>query len=84
MFNIDHFKNVNDTHGHPIGDRVLVALAKHARAVFRIDDFIARYGGEEFSVLLRASSIEYRVGGGREATHEHRSKGVSISREQRI
>jgi diguanylate cyclase len=58
LFDIDHFKNVNDTHGHPIGDRVLVALAKHARTVFRIDDFIARYGGEEFSVLLRAPSIE--------------------------
>ena len=58
LFDIDHFKHVNDTHGHPIGDRILIALAKHAKVVFRVDDFIARYGGEEFAVILQASSIE--------------------------
>ncbi len=52
LFDIDHFKMVNDVHGHPVGDRVLQAVAKTAKSVFRIDDFIARYGGEEFVVLL--------------------------------
>jgi len=52
MFDIDHFKNVNDTHGHRVGDRLLSALGKRSKDVFRRDDYIARYGGEEFAVIL--------------------------------
>ena len=49
---IDHFKKVNDTHGHAVGDEVLKAVALGARAGLRESDFFARTGGEEFIALL--------------------------------
>ena len=55
---IDHFKNINDTHGHDTGDRVLKAVA---RTLFRISSercYVARHGGEEFAVLFRGKSLE--------------------------
>lgn len=52
MLDIDHFKQVNDTHGHPAGDRVLQAVAKSIASCVRPMDTVARYGGEEFSVVL--------------------------------
>ena len=52
MFDIDHFKVVNDTYGHVAGDYVLQRLASLIKKRIRHDDFIARYGGEEFVVIL--------------------------------
>lgn len=52
MFDIDHFKRVNDTCGHPAGDVVLRAVADMARATFRHIDCVARIGGEEFLAVL--------------------------------
>jgi diguanylate cyclase (GGDEF)-like protein len=52
MFDIDHFKNVNDTYGHLIGDRVLMSIAKTAAAAIREGDVLLRYGGEEFLCIL--------------------------------
>lgn len=49
---IDHFKNVNDTLGHEVGDRVLIEVANRIRSCLRIKDKIFRYGGEEFVVIL--------------------------------
>ena len=49
---IDYFKKVNDTHGHEMGDTVLIGIAGIIRAVVRASDIIARYGGEEFVCLL--------------------------------
>ena len=51
MFDIDHFKKFNDTHGHEIGDLVLKHVARTVRAALRETDFLARYGGEEFVIL---------------------------------
>jgi len=53
FFDVDHFKKVNDTYGHPTGDAVLVALADTIRNMVRNEDVFARYGGEEFALILR-------------------------------
>ncbi|MDI1259596.1 diguanylate cyclase [Aquabacterium sp.] len=52
LIDLDHFKAVNDTHGHPVGDEVLIGFAQAAQAVLRTTDVICRWGGEEFLVLL--------------------------------
>lgn len=52
MLDIDFFKGVNDRHGHPMGDQVLVAFAQVGRASMRKSDVFARLGGEEFALLL--------------------------------
>ena len=53
VIDIDHFKLVNDNHGHLIGDEVLLLLARLMRGNFRFDDHLYRFGGEEFGVLMR-------------------------------
>lgn len=53
MFDVDHFKKVNDTYGHLAGDYVLARLSKLAMNTVRTEDVFARYGGEEFAVLCR-------------------------------
>jgi diguanylate cyclase (GGDEF)-like protein/PAS domain S-box-containing protein len=52
MIDIDHFKKVNDTYGHDIGDRALKVLSENLKTNFRENDIIARLGGEEFAVVL--------------------------------
>jgi diguanylate cyclase (GGDEF)-like protein len=52
MFDIDHFKKVNDTYGHPAGDKVIQAVAAAVREQMRDTDYAGRYGGEEFVILL--------------------------------
>jgi diguanylate cyclase (GGDEF)-like protein len=56
MFDIDHFKDINDTFGHAVGDQVLRRVADAARMVLRNHDAIGRVGGEEFAVVCRARS----------------------------
>jgi two-component system, cell cycle response regulator len=58
IFDADHFKKVNDTYGHQVGDAVLVEIAKVVRATVRSEDVFARYGGEEFALVLRAIDID--------------------------
>jgi diguanylate cyclase (GGDEF)-like protein/PAS domain S-box-containing protein len=58
MFDIDHFKRVNDTHGHAVGDQVLRLLAERCHRNSRAIDLIGRYGGEEFIVLLPETNLE--------------------------
>ena len=52
LFDLDHFKDVNDTYGHPTGDRVLQSVARAADRVLRSADVVCRYGGEEFGIIL--------------------------------
>ncbi len=55
LTDIDHFKKVNDTHGHPVGDEVLRRVASILGASARKIDIVARYGGEEFAIVLEAT-----------------------------
>ncbi len=64
IFDLDHFKKVNDTYGHPAGDAVLVTVAERVQKALRTEDVFARYGGEEFVVILRGIDLEgaHKVG----------------------
>jgi len=58
MVDLDHFKTINDTYGHIVGDRVLDRVAKAIRNAVREGDILVRYGGEEFLVILPGASCE--------------------------
>jgi two-component system cell cycle response regulator len=58
LFDLDHFKKLNDLHGHPAGDAALRAFAELARSAFRDSDSLYRYGGEEFAALLPHTAPE--------------------------
>ena len=82
ILDIDHFKRVNDAHGHPAGDAALVHLANLIALSVRSTDVVARYGGEEFGILLvqaggtEASIITNRI---RERIVQHRFALPSVS-----
>ncbi|QDG51882.1 GGDEF domain-containing protein [Persicimonas caeni] len=58
MFDVDHFKNTNDTYGHLAGDRILAKLSELAMQSIRNEDTFARYGGEEFAIICRGIAID--------------------------
>jgi len=62
MSDIDHFKRVNDTHGHDAGDQVLLAFAKLMKDNTRSEDIAARYGGEEFIIALALTDAQTATG----------------------
>lgn len=62
LFDIDHFKKINDTRGHAAGDAVLRAVADIARGSLRVNDIVCRWGGEEFLVLLKDCSLAQAAG----------------------
>ena len=82
----DHFKKVNDTHGHAAGDAVLKALAEVLMKAMRTEDVVARYGGEEFVILVRGdasparSTIAERIRADVEAlVIEHEGKRIPVT-----
>jgi two-component system cell cycle response regulator len=58
MLDVDHFKKVNDGHGHPGGDYVLASLSQVVTSALRTEDLFVRYGGEEFAILCRGVKLE--------------------------
>jgi diguanylate cyclase (GGDEF)-like protein len=61
MLDLDHFKAINDTYGHLVGDRVLQAVVRAARQVLRDGDVFVRYGGEEFLIVLPGAGSDDRL-----------------------
>ncbi|MEL6182085.1 MAG: diguanylate cyclase, partial [Myxococcota bacterium] len=58
LTDIDHFKSINDTYGHPVGDEVLRQVSRTFQHELRQTDIAARYGGEEFAIILEATDLE--------------------------
>lgn len=58
MIDVDNFKDINDTHGHPVGDRALKGLVSKVRVMLRKSDFLARYGGDEFALILMKTDLK--------------------------
>lgn len=61
FLDIDHFKPINDTHGHGVGDRVLIAVSRLMQAELYSGELVARYGGEEFVVLCPSTDLESAI-----------------------
>ena len=72
LFDLDHFKKVNDVFGHEKGDQLLAAVGDVAASATRASDFVARFGGEEFLVLLPNTDLPGAVLALREAARGHR------------
>lgn len=60
LIDVDYFKDVNDTWGHEVGDRVLQRVAEVIRRQFRSDDYVCRIGGDEFAVLMTHTGLEHQ------------------------
>lgn len=81
LFDLDHFKRVNDTWGHPVGDRVLAQVAAAIRGCLRHVDLAARLGGEEFAVLLTETNAEGAAVAGERVRHAVGSLAMAVGDE---
>jgi diguanylate cyclase (GGDEF)-like protein len=84
MFDIDHFKKLNDTYGHPAGDEALKHFANLLKTQVRPADVVARYGGEEFGVILPETEIAKAVEVAERLRKLIETQTVAISTEQTI
>ena len=78
MLDLDNFKQVNDEHGHLVGDQVLVAVAEAIRDAVRDDDLVGRFGGEEFVVLLSATDGDPGRVGAEAVAHRIRHRVAAL------
>ena len=77
IFDLDHFKQVNDRYGHPVGDQVLKSFADVLRATVRPYDIVGRYGGEEFALLMPQTGKETAARVAERVRHELVARGVT-------
>lgn len=77
MLDIDHFKNINDTYGHLVGDKVIVMVSSTVKEVLREGDVVIRYGGEEFLVVMHGASSEDAIKICERIRHRVKDSGVS-------
>ena len=61
LLDVDHFKAVNDTHGHPVGDAVLIETAERLQSALRASDTLGRWGGEEFLIICPRRSSKTTI-----------------------
>ena len=80
MIDLDNFKIINDTYGHPVGDEVLHELSLRFRAIFREQDLFGRYGGDEFALLLPGASQEVAAAIGQRILEAARHDPILTSR----
>jgi diguanylate cyclase (GGDEF)-like protein/PAS domain S-box-containing protein len=78
LLDLDHFKTVNDTHGHIAGDALLVEVARRLRAALREDSTVARLGGDEFAVLLTGADVPEAARVARRVLHALGEAHVSV------
>jgi len=78
IFDLDHFKQVNDRYGHPVGDQVLKAFAEVLGATVRPYDVVGRYGGEEFALLMPQTGKETAARVAERVRHELEARGVTV------
>jgi len=78
MLDIDHFKSINDTYGHTVGDEVLRSLAGELRQHIRHPDTIGRYGGEEFLIVLPHSTVKAAVDQAQRLCEKVRSLSIAV------
>ncbi|MDK1489227.1 GGDEF domain-containing protein [Sinorhizobium sp. 7-81] len=78
MLDIDHFKAINDTHGHAVGDRVLQVVARTMSGTLRADDLLGRLDGEEFAIVLARQSLQDASDAAERVVHGVRSATVDL------
>ncbi len=82
ILDLDNFKSINDTYGHLMGDRVLVAFCQKCRSSIRGDDVLARYGGEEFAIILPGANLKNALKKGRQICDVISAARYATSNEQ--
>ena len=84
MFDLDHFKSVNDTYGHEEGDRVLIHVARTVKSGLREDDLAFRYGGEEFALVLRGGGADQGAVAAERLRTALKSQPIMLGTDERI
>jgi diguanylate cyclase (GGDEF)-like protein len=82
MIDVDHFKRVNDDHGHGVGDEVLRSVGRALHDAIRTEDLVARYGGDEFIVLSRGADSAQAEQFGERLRKAIKERTIRVEREQ--